>query len=308
MTCWSTCSICCSTMNSSITRAPPASHHPAPGHTRPSTRGCSAAASSSPASGPAAHRGCESPARRSASRWARTCRYGASATSWPGTASARSAGSAASRLSAFSPRARSVRGLAQQLLDLGHQPVEALGLGGGGQPRPRDQHVVGGGRKQPLAAGDRLAQAPLDLVSVDGAADLARYRVPDPRGVAALGGAVAQRQVAAADRSTQLRDGVELGGTREAPALRYGGRGGRVVAGHGAVTLCGEALAATEPATFDHGAAGARAHALAKAVGLGALAGVGLIGALHAGGSIEQRCPRPPRPRYGGITKEFCCG
>src|SRR5689334_11849551 len=290
MMCCSTCSICCRTMNSSIMRAPPAPRHPAPGRTRPSTTGCSAAASSSPASGRAARRGCGSPARRSASRWARTCRCEASATSCPGTASARSAGSAASRPSVFSPRARSVRGLAQQLLDLGDQPVEALRLGDGGQPWPRDQHVVGGGRKQPVAASYRLAQAPLDLVSVNGAADLAWYRVPDPRGVAALGGAVAQRQVAAADRSTQLRDGVELGGTREPPTLRYGGRGGRVVAGHGAVTLCGEALTATEPATFDHGAAGARAHALAKAVGLGALAGVGLIGALHAVGSIEQRC------------------
>jgi len=55
--------------------------------------------------------------------------------------------------------------------------------------------------------------------------------------------------------------------------------------------LCGErppltALATTEPPALDHGATRARAHALAKAVGLGALAGVGLVGALHGTAAV----------------------
>src|SRR3954447_2723850 len=66
-------------------------------------------------------------------------------------------------------------------------------------------------------------------------------------------------------------------------------------AGSGAwLTLCRKALATLCAPPLQHRTAGAGAHALAEAVGLGALAGVGLVGAFHGGALKYRAAPAPP--------------
>jgi hypothetical protein len=84
---------------------------------------------------------------------------------------------------------------------------------------------------------------------------------------------------------------VELGGTGKAAASGRCRRGSRGFLGHVRGISGREALPPACATPLEDGAASPGAHALAEAVGLGALAGVGLIGALHAVGSIEQRWP-----------------
>ena len=79
-------------------------------------------------------------------------------------------------------------------------------------------------------------------------------------------------------RATTAVDGVEVGGARQSPAARSGTR-------H---DLGREVLAAALAPALEDGAARARAHALAEAVLLCALALVGLIGALHVGSSSRR--------------------
>ena len=81
-------------------------------------------------------------------------------------------------------------------------------------------------RGQPLALlGERLAQQALDLVAVDGAADLARDRQADARlGLVGRGRGVPARErvedeVTVAVRAAVAVDALELGAARQAPPL-----------------------------------------------------------------------------------------
>ena len=162
--------------------------------------------------------------------------------------------------------------------------------------RAGDQDVVGGRPKQLVAAVDGLPQAPLDALrstappTLRGTANPTRAASSRSRrrGSEASGSGRRPTDPAARRHRTRRRATAARASIR-----RQGRRRGRRSE---AVTLCGEALAALGPPTLQHRAAGARAHALAKAVGLGALAGVGLIGALHGGGQYRAAMPRPPRP------------
>src|SRR6185312_7024978 len=94
--------------------------------------------------------------------------------------------------------------------------------------RAGDQHVVGGVVQEPLFAGDRLAQPALHAVSVDRTADLAGHGVADAGLAGVVAGAVAERQVAAADGAPQLGDRIELSraGQAATPVRRERGIGG----------------------------------------------------------------------------------
>ena len=125
-----------------------------------------------------------------------------------------------------------------------------------------------------------LAQQALDAVALDRAADLARDGQPDAR-LGRRGARVARERI---DHEMPRRcraappvDGVEVSRAREAPAARSGTR-------H---DLGREVLAAAPAAALEDGAARARAHALAEAVRLCALALVGLVGALHVSSSVS---------------------
>ena len=82
--------------------------------------------------------------------------------------------------------------------------------------------------QEAFLAGDRLAQPALHAVAVDRATDPAGHGVADTGLAAVVTGAVAERQVAAADGASQLGDRVELSraGQAATPVRRERGIGG----------------------------------------------------------------------------------
>ena len=170
--------------------------------------------------------------------------------------------------------------------DLLAEPAEALRVEHLVDAGAGDEHVVRGRLQQLLVAVHGLAKPSLHGIALDGAAHLARHGEADPGQGAALGLAEAQRQVAARDRTPEAGDRVELGGTGEAAASGRCRRGSRGFLGHVRDISGREALPPARTTPLEDGAASPGAHALAEAVGLGALAGVRLIRAFHGRRSV----------------------